>query len=126
LTRPKLGIVLVLLHTLFACTALSAQDDVAAVIIAPDQASRAELLQVVRQALGGAPVALADDALTRDDWFTVERARIVDSEGRRLDGRVLDPPERFRLVLSGSQCVLIREADQARFALTAARCRPKR
>jgi hypothetical protein len=117
--------VLAVSPALVACTTLSAQGDVAALIVSPDATTREELARVVREALGGVPVALADDAFTREDWLTVERTRIVDAQGRRVDGRVLDAPERFRLVRNRSQCVLIREANQARYELTAARCRAK-
>jgi hypothetical protein len=121
--QARLGLTLVGLHVLWGCTTLSAQDDVPAVITGADAASRAQLQRTVSEALGGAPVTLADDALEHDDRLIVERARLLDPAGRRVDGRALEAPERFRLALSGSSCVLIREADGARFALRATRCR---
>lgn len=118
--RPLAAIVL--LDLLPACTRLSAQDELPAVIAEAGAASRDELARTLRDALGGAPVMLADDALVHVDRLVIERARSGDPAGRILDGRVVEPPERFRLVLSGARCVLIRERDGARFPLRATRC----
>jgi len=121
--QPRLLFGVAVLDVLFACTTLSAQDDVPALIVAPDAASREELSRVVSAALGGAPVTLADDALVHDDRLVIERARVLDPAGRRIDGRSVEPPEQFRLVISGSRCLLIREADGSRLPLDATRCR---
>ena len=54
-----------------ACGAL--QGERPAVIAASSASERAELVRVVTLAFEGAPVALADDAFTRDSVLTVER-----------------------------------------------------
>jgi hypothetical protein len=87
--------------------------------------SRAELRRVVSEALGGAPVTLADDALVHESTLTIERARPRDAEGRPLGGRERERPEHFRLVKSGGSCVLVQESTGRRFPLTAVACSPK-
>jgi hypothetical protein len=110
---------------LAACAARSAPHDVPAVLTHPSAASRAELVRVVSRALNGAPVTLADDALTRDSTLIVERATHRDAEGRPLDGRETSRPEHFRLVQDGSRCVLIHERTGQRFTLAASTCSPR-
>jgi hypothetical protein len=87
-------------------------------------ASRAELESIVTSAVGGRPVLLADDALTRDSVLIVERREPRDEQGRRVSGRGLDPPARFRLVLRASRCELVADADGRRWPLTQTRCVP--
>ena len=93
-------------------------------ISAPTPASREELARVVSAALHGAPVTLADDALTKESVLIIERAGIRDAHGVRIDGRVMEKPEEFRLVKSGSQCVLIHRRAGERHTLTHATCTP--
>ncbi len=105
-----------------ACASAPAGKDVPAVITSPTEAGRAELLRVVRGALNGAPLTLADDALTRDSSLIVERVRPRDASGLPLDGRVLGAPDRFRLVVNGSRCLLVHERTGKRYRLRATTC----
>jgi hypothetical protein len=108
--------VLLLTPLLSACA--SAQPDVAAVIDKPTKESRAELAQAVSSALNGAPVTLAEDALTQDSLLIIEKAH-------RLTGRELDKPEHFRLVKSGTHCTLVHERTGKRTTLASTTCLPK-
>ena len=74
-----------------------------------------ELGQAVSAMLGGAPVTLAPDALTRDSVLIVEKRRT---------GRDLDKPEHFRLVKKGNECVLVHERTGARTKLASTTCEP--
>jgi hypothetical protein len=107
---------------LAGCGALPAQQEVAALISTPDAASRAELERTIREALNGAPLTLADDALTRESTLTIERARARDAQGAPLDGRDPGRPEHFRLLKVGSDCVLVHERSGQRFKLAHTRC----
>jgi heme A synthase len=111
---------------LAACVSTASRSDEPAVITAPTPASRAELAHVVSAALHGAPVTLADDALTKESLLIIERARMRDASGVPIDGRVTEKPEQFELVKSGSQCVLIHRRTGARHALTHTTCAPSR
>jgi hypothetical protein len=105
------------------CGSLGAQEQ-PAVIVAPTAETRAELARVVSAALNGQPVALADDALTRDSVLMIERRTPPGPQGRAATGRTLEAPERFTLVLRESRCVLVRAADGRAFTLDEARCVP--
>jgi hypothetical protein len=105
-----------------ACGSLPA--DRAAVIAAPTVDAQAELTRVVTAALGGAPVTLAADALTRDPVLVLDHREPPGLAGRVATGRTLDAPERFRLVLGGGRCELVRESDGRRFRLHDVECVP--
>ena len=89
--------------------AASAADAVPAILVAPTEPVRAELARAVRDVLGGGPVHLAADALTRESELIVDRAPARDADGRLLDGRAPGRPHHFRLLLRDGRCVL--EAD---------------
>jgi hypothetical protein len=108
-----------------ACAARATPRDVPAILDSPTAASRAELRRVVSEALHGAPVTLADDALTADGTLLVERAAHRDASGRPVTGRDPGRPERFRLVKDGERCVLVHEASGRRFELESATCSPR-
>jgi hypothetical protein len=96
--------------------------DVPAVVTNPTPESLAELARVVSGALDGAPVTIADDALTREDTLIVERTVRRDAQGRPLTGRDSGRPEHFRLVRSGGRCVLVQERTGRRWTLESTTC----
>lgn len=98
--------------------------DAPAVIAEPTNASRAELASAVNAALG-MDVALAADALTQRSILTIERKPIRDDSGRRIEVAERAPPETFRLVRRGEQCVLIHERTQRETLLKATKCSPR-
>lgn len=108
-----------------ACPARPEPEDVPAVLTRATAESRSELARVVSEALSGAPLTLADDALVHEDTLIVERATRRDPERRPLDGRETGRPERFRLVRSGSRCVLVHETTGRRVTLSSATCSPR-
>lgn len=109
---------------LTACATAATQPDVPAVITSPTRESRAEVIRVVSRALKGAPLTIADDALTRDGVLIIERARARGPDGAPLNGRDTGKPEHFRLVKNGSRCVLVHEGSGKRFTLASATCSP--
>jgi hypothetical protein len=96
--------------------------EVPALRVNPTVESLTALVQAVRSALDGASVTLADDALTRESTLLIERVVRRDADGRRIQGRELGMPERFRLVKSGASCVLVHERTGRRFALEHTEC----
>ena len=121
--RPKLTVAGLL--CLAACATVSPQRDVPAVITSPTPESRAELVRLVSRALHGAPLTIADDALTRDCVLIIERARARGADGAPLTGRDTGKPEHFRLVKNGPRCVLVHEGSGKRFTLKSATCSPR-
>jgi len=104
-----------------ACTTLAAAEE-PALIDRPTPASKAELTRVLGEAFHGRSVTIADDALTRDSILVIERRAIKGLEGSPADGRSLETPEVFRLVLRDRRCELIRSSDLRRWALSETRC----
>ena len=119
--RRVLGLAATL--SLSACRALeAAAPPEPAVLLAPDPAARAELLDAITRELHRAsPVLLADDALTRTSLLTIERVMPRDAEGRPFDGRQRGRPERFLLWRVDGRCVLEHEGA-ARVTLAQAHC----
>jgi hypothetical protein len=93
-----------------------------AVITDPTAEGRAVLARAVSAALGGVPVTLADDALTRTSTLIVERARLRDESGLPVAGRELGAPERFRLVRRGDGCFLVHERTGREVRLEGTSC----
>jgi len=112
------------LFALIACAAPAPEQP--AVLVAPDAQTRAELLQAVRSSLNGAPVTLADDALTKESALIIERTPPRDATGRLLDGRGTGRPEHFHLVGSGSSCTLVHDGTGRRIVLANATCKAAR
>ncbi len=109
---------------LAGCVQSAPAEELPARLVAPDAAARAELRSVVAAAIGQADVALADDALMADGNLTLERTPRQDPLGHRLPGRDLGEPERFRLLHSGGECVLLHVTSERRWVLEQARCEP--
>ena len=108
-----------------ACAQRAAQTDVPAVLTSPTEATRAELLRVVSEAMEGAPVTLAADALTREDTLIVERAASRETKDMNLGGREMRRPDHFRLVKHGAVCVLVHVESSRRWTLASAGCSPR-
>ncbi|HEY5568019.1 MAG TPA: hypothetical protein VIM81_12365 [Gammaproteobacteria bacterium] len=108
------------------CGHLGASEDVPAVLVDPTEAVRTELRAALTEALGRAPVAIADDALTQTSTLVIERGPIREPANRPLTGRMLDADvQRFELVVNDGQCALLRASDGWRKALAQARCMPE-
>ncbi len=95
---------------------VDAPPDVPAVIVRPTDASRAALARAVSDALGGARVTLADYALTNSSELVIERMLRRGPAGEPIDPRG-EKPEKFQLVKSGADCVLIHDETGRRFKL---------
>jgi len=120
--RLSAMIIAVALSPAAGCATDSAATGSPAVIVHPDAGSRAELLRVVRQALGGAPLELAPDALTSSNRLTMEHGRPRDSAGQLFNGRELTHPETFELQRQGSRCVLIHATSGRAWILRRTQC----
>jgi hypothetical protein len=107
------------------CHPRLAPPDVPAVLTSPTAQSHAELVRVVSAAMNGRPVTIADNALTADDLLIVERAQHQDAKDMNLSGRETWRPEHFRLVRSGSRCVLVHQETGRRWPLESVTCSPR-
>jgi hypothetical protein len=109
---------------LAGCATATTRPDLPAMLTNPNAESRAELARRVSGALHGAPITIADDALTRESTLIVERTRPRTLDGVPLNGRETGRPEHFRLVRNGTRCVLVHERTGKRWTLKAATCSP--
>jgi len=95
-----------------------------AVLVFPTSKTRTELLRAVREAMNGAPVRLADDALTKDSHLIIERAERRDSAGLPINGRSSEKPEQFQLLVRDRHCILMQTRTGRSWPLPSATCAP--
>ncbi len=107
--------------TMVGCQTLAGGEDMSARITNPTDHSRAALRNAVNDALN-TDVALADDALTDSSVLTIERRPPRSMQSPPAQGRNMDTPIQFRLVLNGSDCVLIDQRDNSRYLLEKTTC----
>lgn len=87
-------------------------------------ASLEELTGVVRSALNGVPVTLADDVLMTESRLTIERSATQRIGQPQMPGRSYERPEHFDLVLDGRQCFLVHADTELRWMLVETTCEP--
>jgi hypothetical protein len=104
-----------------ACKNVAPDADQDAVIVNPDAASRAALRETVNAALH-TDVLLADDALTETSILIIERKLPQSIEGSPGQGRNMEMPIQFRLVINGDDCILIDQRDMSRTVLANTAC----
>jgi hypothetical protein len=109
------------LTVLAGCQSMATGNDVPARITNPSDASRAVLQKVVNEALH-TEVLLADDALTTSSILVIEKNPPESMQSPPATGRIMDPPIRFHLVLSDSDCLLVDLRDQSRHLLEDTTC----
>ena len=110
-----------LLFATVGCQTLATDGDVAARIMNPTVDSREALQNAVNAELH-ANVTLANDALTDSSVLTIERNPSRSMENLPAQGRNMDMPMQFRLVLNDGDCVLIYTADDSRRKLADTSC----
>jgi hypothetical protein len=105
-----------------ACRTVPSRTEVPAIIVNATPESGAALSKAVSEALNGAPVKLAADALTKTDVLIIEREHPLDPTGHPLNGREREMPEHFQLIKSADQCVLVYRRTEQRFPLAGVAC----
>ncbi|WP_374358421.1 hypothetical protein [Chitinimonas sp.] len=111
---------------LAACAgvALAAAQALPARLVQPNELVRQQLQRAVQQLLGGAPIRLADDVLTRSDHLLIEASALHPANGLPLDGRARGLPQSLHLQLQGGACLLRHDGNGASVVLPDARCEP--
>mgnify|MGYP001814454861 FL=1 len=107
--------------TLTGCQTVNTDLDRPARIVNADADSRAALQAAVNEALG-TEVLLAQDALTDTSLLTIERWPTGTMDNPVPEGRRLDKPILFRLVINGSDCILIDQRNESRHVLKDTEC----
>lgn len=103
------------------CQTVVADYDRPARIAMANDASRAALQATVNSALG-TKVTLSDSALTDSSILTIENIPSPTMENPVPQGRVMKMPIQFRLVINGTDCVLVNQQDRARYVLADTSC----
>jgi hypothetical protein len=119
IVRALLGTLL--WFTLTGCQTVDTDLDRPARIVNVDADSRAALQAAVNEALGN-EVMLAKDALTNDSLLTIERWPAGTMENPVPQGRILEKPIQFRLVINDSDCILIDQRNESRHVLKNTDC----
>lgn len=110
-----------LMLILSACQTMANGYDRPALIINPDDASRAALQDTVNTAFG-THVTLADNALTDSSLLTIERRPRPTMENPNPLGRNMEMPFQLRLYINGTDCVLVDQRDRSRHILANTTC----
>ncbi|RLA27853.1 MAG: hypothetical protein DRQ63_04925 [Gammaproteobacteria bacterium] len=120
-TMKTKAIIAGLTFAMVGCQTLATDGDVAARITNPTDDSRRALQSAVNAALD-TNVTLANAALTDSSVLTIERNPPRSMENLPAQGRNMDMPMQFRLVLNNGDCVLIYTADDSRRQLADTSC----
>lgn len=115
------GLVLGSSSLLTGCQTMATDYDRPARIVNPDDASRAALQQTVNAALHS-DVTLADNALTDSSLLSIEIAPTRTMQNPVPQGRIMSTPIQLRLVINGSDCILIDQRDRSRHYLEDTTC----
>lgn len=115
-----------MLGTLFwfmltGCQTVDTDFDRPARIVNADADSRAALQAAVNEALS-TEVLLAEDALTDGSLLTIERWPAGTMENPVPQGRILEKPILFRLMINKSDCILVDQRDRSRYTLANTNC----
>jgi hypothetical protein len=109
---------------LSACQMTSAQSIKPAVLTNPSAEVRQELSQAIVTLSGFSSVSLSETDLTRSSELVIERKHQRDGNGELIQGRDLEIPQRFQLVLQDGQCWLQQLGSGKRQILKMAKCKP--
>jgi len=123
-TKKQLSLLTALCIGVIGCRKVATDYDKSARIVDPDDASRAALQRAVDEALR-THVTLADDALTESSLLVIERNAPRSIQGMPAQGRNMDVPIQFRLVINREDCVLIDQRDRSRHTLENTSCEPE-
>lgn len=107
---------------LSGCQTVDTDDDRPARIVNADADSRAALQAAVDEALG-VRVTLKDDTLISSSLLTIERWPKGTIDNPVPQGRILEKPIQFYLVINGSDCVLIDQRNGSRRVLLNTTCK---
>ena len=104
-----------------ACANVAPDAEQPAIIVDPNDASRAALQAAVNSALN-TDVTLADSALTDTSLLIIERQIPRTMDGAPAGGRTMESPFQFHLVTDGTNCILIDGRNESRYVLADTRC----
>jgi len=123
--QKKLYSQMAMLIMVTGCQSPAANPDLPALIVQPDEDSRAALQATLSGLFGGYEVRLSNDALTRSSLLTLESGLQKTLSDPPVTGRILSEPYKFRLIKNGDYCTLIDLRDGTRHILADTTCIPE-
>jgi hypothetical protein len=118
----RTGILLVLVSLAAACAPPVLQPGVPALLTNPGPETLQEIEQTIATALGVTKVTLAADVLTKTSVIIIERGMQRGIDRPPELGRDPGRPDRFQLIISGSQCVLVNDQNGVHWPLVSVEC----
>jgi len=103
------------------CQTMGSDADQPARIVNADDASRAALQATINGILH-TEVTLAENALTDSSMLIIERNPPRTMQNPNPQGRIMDEPIQFRLVINDSDCILIDQRNESRYVLQDTKC----
>ena len=103
------------------CQTMGSDADQPARIINPNDASRAALQSTINGILN-TEVTLASNALTDSSMLIIELSPPRTMQNPNPQGRIMDEPIQFRMVINGSDCILIDQRNGSRHVLQDTEC----
>lgn len=110
---------------LSGCQGLTANTDLPALIVQPNEASRAALKATLSGLFGGQEITLADNALTQSSMLSLEMNLRKQLSSQLAIGRVVTGPLSFQLIKNKNGCFLIDSRDGKRYLLIDTTCAPE-
>ena len=110
---------------LAGCQGLTANTDLPALIVQPDEASRAALKNTLSELFGGKEILIADDALTNSSMLSLEVNLRQQADSQPALGRVVTKPFGFQLFKSKKGCFLMDLRDGGHYLLVDTNCTPE-
>lgn len=117
---PKLTI-LAAVVLLAGCKTAAITSEFPALIIDPDDASRAALQAAVNAAMHR-EVLLAADALTETSTLVIDRRSADTIDNSAAQGRIMETPLQLHLVSNGTDCLLVDPRNDSRQVLENTSC----
>ena len=109
---------------LTACQMSSAQTIKPSVLMNTGAEVRQELKQAIVTLTGFSSVSLSESDLTQSSELMIERNHQRDGNGELIQGRDLEMPQRFQLMLQDGRCWLQHLGSGKRQLLKLAQCKP--
>ena len=106
---------------LAGCKATAINAEFPALIIDPDDASRAALQAAVNAAMH-TEVLLAADALTKSSRLIIDRRSADTIDNSAAQGRIMETPLQLLLVSNGTDCILVDPRNDSRQVLENTSC----
>ncbi len=103
------------------CQSMATANDAPATIVNASELSHAALQLTIDNVLL-THVVIAEGALTESSWLTIDRNSPIGIDKQPTQGRNMEMPIRFQLVMNNGVCILVDQRDDSRYVLQDTEC----